>query len=124
MPSYNFTPVSPTAVMPQSLNTSFTEFNNYPMLSNTYSDGAFQRSLIEDGVNPPRSLRIFTLAKRLNVAQLNALLDFWENTTLGGLNPFWFYLPFAVCPVGSNWDATGGNMEGRIKCFFRGDWSH
>jgi len=126
MPSYNLTPVpvAAGAVMPQTLCLSFTEINIYPILSVSYNDGTYERSLIWDLVNAPRSLRTFALSKRLKSDSLYALLDFWENTTKGGLNPFWFYDPFAVCPIGSNWDALGGNEVGRIKCFFRGDWSH
>jgi hypothetical protein len=122
---YNLQPASVAsgAVMPQALCLSFTEINQYPMLSSLYNDGTFQCSLIQDGVNAPRSLRTFTLAQRLTTAQLTTLLQFWEQTTVGGLNPFYFYNPFDVCPVGSNWDATGGNQQGRITCFFRGDWS-
>jgi len=118
--------VAPGAVLPQSLSTSYVEIYTYPLLSNLYDDGTFESSLIQDGVNPPRALRIWTQAKRLSTAQLTALLNFWETVARGGMNPFYFYDPFDVLPgakVGSNWDATGTNAQGRATCFFRGDWS-
>ena len=125
---YNLSPaaVVPGTVLPKSLSTSFVETRIYPMLSITYNDGSFERSLIQDGVNPPRALRTWTLAKRLTTAQLSSLLDFWENKARGGLNPFYFYDPHDVLPghhVGSNYDATGNSTQGRVICFFRGDWS-
>jgi hypothetical protein len=125
---YNLSPasVTPGTVLPQSLNTSFVETNIYPLLSTSYNDGTFERSLIQDGVNPPRSLRAWILSKRLTTAQLSTLLSFWENQTRGGLHPFYFYNPFDVLPgqhIGSNFDPTGDNQQGRVICFFRGDWA-
>lgn len=117
--------VAPGTVLPQSLNTSFVVTMVYPLLSVTYNDGTFERSLIEDFVNPPRALRTWILAKRLTTPQLTALDHFWQVQTLGGLNPFFFYDPFGVLPgqkTGSNYDATGDNTQGRVVCFFRGDW--
>ena len=38
----------------------------------------------------------------------------------GGLNPFYFYDPFDVLPgaqIGSNFDATGDNTQGRVIGF-------
>jgi hypothetical protein len=125
---YNLTPaaVAPGAVLPQSLSTSFVETNVYPLLAISYNDGTFERSLIVDGVNQPRSLRTWALAKRLTTAQHTALLNFWQTTTEGGLNPFYFYDPFGVvlpAKIGSNFDASGSNTQGRVTCFFRGDWA-
>jgi hypothetical protein len=125
---YNLKPaaVAPGTVLPKSLSTSFTETRVYPMLTTMYNDGTFERSLIQDGVNPPRALRTWALAKRLTTAQLTTLLNFWESQTDGGSNPFYFYDPFDILPgnhVGSNYDATGNNTQGRVTCFFRGDWS-
>jgi hypothetical protein len=98
----------------------------YPLLSATYNDGTFERSLIVDTVNPPRMLHTWVLAQRLTTAQLATLLNFWETQTEGGLNPFYFYDPFDVLPgqhIGSNYDASGDNTQGRVICFFRGDWA-
>ena len=124
---YNLTPatVTPGTVLPQSLSTSFVETHIYPLLSIAYNDGTIERSLIQDGVNPPQALRTWVQAKRLTTAQLTALLNFWETQTLGGLNPFYFYDPFGVLPgqqIGSNFDPTGDNTQGRAVCFFRGGW--
>lgn len=124
---YNLQPaqVVQGTVMPQSLSTSFVMTAIYPILSISYNDGTFERSIIQDGVNPPRALHTWVLAKRLTTTQLNTLLSFWENQTQGGLNPFYFYDPIDVLPgqhIGSNYDPLGGNMQGRVTCFFRGNW--
>lgn len=122
---YNLVPVKIAngAVLPQSLCSSFVETYSYPLLSTPYNDGTFERSLIVDGVNAPRYLRTFALAKRLVTAQLNALSNFWQTVTYGGLYPFYFYNPFDAVPVGSNYDPTGTEVIGRVPVFFRGDWS-
>jgi hypothetical protein len=125
---YNFAPVAvaPGTVLPQSLSTSFVMSFSYPLITVSYNDGTFERSLIQDYVTAPRALRTWILTKRLTTTQLTALLNFWETQTLGGLNPFYFYDPFGVNPgdrIGSNFDPTGDNTVGRVKCFFRGDWS-
>ena len=117
--------VASGAVLPQSLSTSFVAGRVFPLLSVFYNDGTFERSLIQDGVNPPRALRTWALAKRLTTAQLTTLANFWV-TQEGGLNPFYFYDPFDVLPgaqIGSNFDATGDNRQGRVICFFHGDWA-
>ena len=118
--------VAPGTVLPQSLSTSFTETRVFPLLSVVYNDGTLERSLIQDGVNPPRALRTWVMSKRLTTAQLTDLDTFWQTDTLGGLNPFYFYDPFGVLPgehPGSNYDATGDNTQGRVTVFFRGDWA-
>ena len=125
---YNLSPatVTPGTVFPKSLSQSFVETRIYPLLFTVYNDGTFERSLIQDGVNPPRALRTWTLAKRLTTAQLATLRDFWENHAVGGLNPFYFYDPHDVLPgqhIGTNYDPTGNNVQGRVICFFRGNWS-
>lgn len=125
---YNLRPAAPApgTVLPQSLSTSFVESHSYPLLFISYSDGTFERSLIQDGTNPPRDLRTWGLTKRLTTDQLNTLRNFWENVVLGGLRPFYFYDPHGVLPgqhIGSNYDPTGNNPQGRVICFFRGDWS-
>ena len=115
-----------STVLPQGLCTSFVESNLYPMLSNDYHDGTSERSLIVDGVNPSRSCRTWKLGRRLTTAQLTALRTFWETAVFGGLNPFYFYSPFDVLPgaqVGSNWDPTGANIQGRAIVVFGGNWS-
>jgi hypothetical protein len=118
--------VASGTVLPKSLSTSFVETRAYPLLTMMYNDGTFERSLIQDGVNPPRALRIWVLAKRLTTAQLSTLQDFWANHAVGGLHPFYFYDPFDVLPghhMGSNFDPSGDSQQGRATCFFRGDWS-
>lgn len=117
--------VAPGAVLPASLSMSFASTHIYPLLSNLYNDGTYQCSLIQDYVNPPRALRTWALGKRLTTAQLTTLNNFWVSQA-GGLNPFYFYDPYGVLPgqqIGSNYDPTGDNQQGRVTCFFRGDWS-
>jgi hypothetical protein len=111
--------VSPTAtVFPSSLSTSFTEIvGPYPMLIDQYHDGSSDRSLIDDGVNDPRPIRVWTLTKRLTTTQLSTLRSFWETTTQAGLKPFYAYPWPAVN------DPTGVATTGRVTCFFRGSWS-
>jgi hypothetical protein len=124
---YNLQPAAVAAgtVFPQSLSTSFVDARAYPLLSAAYNDGTIERSLIQDSVNPPRAPRTWVLAQRLTTAQLTTLLNFWQTQAQGGLNPFYFYDPFDVIPpakIGSNYDPTGDNTQGRVICFFRGDW--
>jgi hypothetical protein len=115
-----------TAVMPQTLFTAFTESRSFEMLSAQYHDGTIERSLIEDGINPPESIRSWKLTKSLPAPDFNALLAFYEQQN-GGLIPFYFYNPFEALPgtpFGSNFDPTGNAIEGRHAGVFRGDsWS-
>jgi hypothetical protein len=120
---YNLVPVQIVNVLPQSLCASFVETYDYALLGTIYNDGTFERSLIVDGVNPPRALRTFAQSKRLTNAQLNTLWTFWSATAQGGLYAFYFYNPFDADPVGSNYDPTGTETIGRVPVFFRGDWS-
>ena len=118
--------VAAGTVFPQSLSASFVDTHQYPLLSTAYNDGTFERSLMQDFVNPPRALRTWTLSQRLTETQLATLLNFWEQDTQGGLYPFYFYDPFDVLDgqqIGSNYDPAGDNTLGRAICFFRGDWS-
>ncbi len=96
------------------------------MLVQQYHDSTIERSLLQDGVNLPRPVRSWALSKRLTNQQLFDLFDFWENTTEGALKPFFYYDPFfdGVDPVGSNWDETGANPEGKVTVKFQGNWSH
>ena len=117
--------VAPNTVFPKLLCTSFVVTRIYPLLINQYNDGTVQRSMVADGVNAPRVMRTWVLAQRLTTAQLVTLTNFWELTVFGGLYPFYFYDLTDVLPGqqhGSNWDATGGNPQGRATVFFRGDW--
>jgi hypothetical protein len=43
-----------------------------------------------------------------------------------GLTPFAFYNPFDVASgqqIGSNYDSTGNNTQGRVTVVFRGNWA-
>lgn len=121
----NLDAASPSGVLPQNLCTAFTEQRQFPMLSTTYHDGETERSLIQDGVNVPASLRSWKLTQRLTAAQLQTLKTFFEGKN-GGLVPFFFYDYFEVSPgspIGSNYDGTGVSIQGRHTVVFRGNWS-
>jgi len=123
----NLSAAVPTTVLPNSLSTAFTLNSIYPMLTTSYNDGTVERSIIQDGVNPPRRLRTWMLSKRLTTTQLSTLLSFFE-ARLGGTQPFYFYDPFEVIPgaaVGSNYDGSGASSQGRATVVFRSkSWSH
>ena len=56
---------------------------------------------------------------------LSALYSFWVSQK-GGLTPFAFYNPFEVASgqqIGSNYDPTGNNTQGRVTVVFRGNWA-
>jgi hypothetical protein len=71
------------------------------------------------------SRRTFRLDKRLSASVLSALYNFWVSQN-GGLTPFAFYNPFDVAAgqqIGSNYDSTGANTQGRVTVAFRGNWA-
>jgi hypothetical protein len=124
---YNLNPANPTAVIDPVLSTSFVLTRIYPLLTIEYNDGTIERSLVQDGVNPPRAMRTWVLSHRLNTWQFSQLLKMWRVIAHGGQEPFFFYDPTDVLPGqkhGSNYDPTGGNAQGRATVFFRGNWSH
>ena len=105
--------------MPASLSTAFTESREYAQLQNQYRDGTIQRSQLAQ-----TSRRTFRLSKRLSASVLSALYSFWVSQK-GGLTPFAFYNPFEVTSgqqIGSNYDPTGNNTQGRVTVVFRGSW--
>ena len=106
--------------MPASLSTAFTESREYAQLQNQYRDGTIQRSQLAQ-----TSRRTFRLSKRLSATVLSALYSFWVSQK-GGLMPFAFYNPFDVASgqqIGSNYDPTGNNTQGRVTVVFRGPWA-
>jgi|AmaraimetP72IA01_FD_contig_31_1271485_length_736_multi_11_in_0_out_0_2 hypothetical protein len=118
-------PAAPTHVLPQGLATSFQMTRVFPILTLAYHDGTVEGSLITDTVNPPRPARVWRTARRMPVAKLIELRNFWETVVFGGAYPFWFYDPYDIVPPncpGSNYDATGASTQGRVSVFFRGNW--
>ena len=110
----------PNGVMPFTLCTAFTEEREYAQLQNEYRDGTIERSQLAQ-----TSRRTFRLSKRLSASALSALYSFWESQN-GGLTPFAFYNPFDVAAgqeIGSNYDPTGNNTQGRVTVVFRGNWA-
>ncbi|HEY4360106.1 MAG TPA: hypothetical protein VGN17_04025 [Bryobacteraceae bacterium] len=126
----NLVTASPQGVLPQMLYTAFEESRVFPMLSQQYHDKTVERSLIQDGVNAPESIRSWKLSVRLTsyqdldgpgALQLATLRDFYA-AHLGGLVPFYWYHPFEQSdgtPVGSNYDPTGDSEPGRHVVKFR-----
>jgi len=116
----NLQPAAPNGVMPLSLCTAFTELREYAQLQNQYHDGTIQRSQLAQ-----TSRRTFQLSKRLSASTLATLYNFWVSQN-GGLTPFAFYNPFDVLAgqqIGSNYDPTGNNTQGRVTVAFRGNWA-
>jgi hypothetical protein len=116
----NLIQAEPNGVMPLSLCTAFTELREFVQLQNQYHDGTIQRLQLAQ-----TSRRTFRLAKRLNASALAALYNFWVSQD-AGLTPFAFYNPFDVPAgqqIGSNYDPTGNNTQGRITVVFRGNWA-
>jgi hypothetical protein len=116
----NLVQAEPNGVMPASLCTAFTELREYAQLQNQFHDGTVQRSQLAQ-----TSRRSFRLNKRLNASALSALYNFWVSQD-GGLTPFSFYDPFDVGvgqQIGSNYDPTGANTQGRVTVVFRGNWA-
>lgn len=118
----NIAAAAPSGVFPQTLSTLFTETFALPMLMQPYHDTTLERSIIQDGVNEPVTLRTWKLSKRLKASDFTALKNFYEGQD-GGLTPFYFYDPFAADPPGANYDPTGAESVGRLACVFRGNWS-
>src|ERR1041385_2140286 len=111
----NLDAAAPTGVLPQNIFSSFVESRSYPVLSANYHDGTYERSIVEDGINAPASLRTWKAEARNTPAALATLRAFWDAHG-GGLIPFYFYNPFEPVPgheIGSNYDATGISTQGR-----------
>jgi hypothetical protein len=116
----NLVQSAPNGVMPASLCTAFTELREYAQLQNQFHDGTIHRSQLAQ-----TSRRTFRLSKRLSASVLSALYSFWASQN-AGLTPFAFYNPFDVAAgqqIGSNYDPTGNNTQGRVTVVFRGNWS-
>ena len=116
----NLTQSEPNGVLPASLCTAFTELREYSQLQNQFHDGTVQRSQLAQ-----TSRRTFRISKRLSASVLSALYSFWDSQN-GGLTAFAFYNPFDVVggqPIGSNYDSTGNNTQGRVTVVFRGNWA-
>lgn len=114
----NLSVTSPSGVLPKMTFTSFVEDRVYPTRSVFYHDGKSDRSLIEDGVNPPDAIRTWNLSARLTPTALATLTTFYHNHQGSS---FYFYSPFepeAGYAVGSNWDTTGDATFGRYSVKF------
>ena len=116
----NLVQPAPNGVMPASLCTAFQELREYAQLQSQYHDGTTQRSQLAQ-----TSRRTFKLAKRLSSTALATLYAFWISQQ-GGVTAFAFYDPFDVLSgnqIGSNYDSSGNNLQGRVTVVFRGSWA-
>jgi len=119
MPS-NLLAAVPNGVMPFTLCTAFSEAREYAQLQNQYRDGTIQRSQLAR-----TSRRTFRPNMRLNASLLATLYTFLTSQNFG-MTPFLFYDPFDVAvgqQIGSNYDATGNNTQGRVTVVLRGNWA-
>ena len=110
----------PNGVLPFSLCTAFSEAREYAQLQNQYRDGTIQRAQLAQ-----TSRRTFQPNMRLDAALLSTLYTFLTLQNFG-MTPFLFYNPFDVLAgqqIGSNYDATGNNTQGRVTVVVRGNWS-
>lgn len=115
MPAGNLNEAAPSGVLPQMSFTSFKEDRVYPALQNNMADGTILQSLIQDGLNPPESLKTYTCSVRLTATQVSALRSFWTSVN-GPQGAFYFYHPWEQEPglsVGSNYDGSGDSETGR-----------
>jgi uncharacterized protein DUF2460 len=106
---------SPTLVLPATLSRAFSRTQELNVHSNDYAAGTSHREKL---VETPR--RRWRLAKRLTLAQLQELRDFYL-ARKGPTEPFYFYDPFETKPRFSH-DATGLSLHGRFVVRFVGPW--
>lgn len=103
-------------VFPQALSRAFAETLSWAVRANEYHDGTSQRkALVSSG------RRSWKLTQRLTAAQMGTLRTFllaYPTTA------FYFYNPKDVSAgqlEGSNYDATGANLQGRYTVRLAGD---
>lgn len=108
---------SPVTVLPRMLCIAFACSRDYAMIGNDYANGESQRSLLVAS-----SRKAWRQSLRLAPAALVALRNFFE-ARRGNLEPFYYYDPYDVAPVGSNWDGSGSSATGRYTVRFVGGWS-
>jgi hypothetical protein len=108
----NLQNAAPSAVMPPSLCTAFSESREFAQLQVQYHDGTTERSQLAQ-----TSRRSFKLAKKLTSSLALTLKAFWDGQQ-GGVVPFLFY----NLAEGA-YDATGNSTLGRYTVVFRGNWA-
>jgi hypothetical protein len=114
--------VNPVIVMPKSLCTAFEAIRTYDSLTNVYANGERQTEILVTN-----SRRFWKQKKLLPYSLLIELRAFWEIVRMS--DPFYYYDPYMavdntpITPVGSNYDAGGGNAQGRFCVRFNNHWS-
>jgi hypothetical protein len=112
----NVANAAPATVLPQIPCTAFQQIREIALQGNEYRNGESQR-----GLQVASSRRKWVLAARLSGSALAALRSFYL-ARRGGTEPFYYYDPFAVVPIGSNYDPTGASSVGRVTVRFDGEW--
>jgi hypothetical protein len=112
----NVANAAPATVLPQMLCTAFQQTREIAVQGNEYRNGESQRAL-----QVSSSRRKWVLAARLSGSALAVLRSFYL-ARRGGTEPFYYYDPFAVVPIGSNYDPTGASSVGRVTVRFDGEW--
>ena len=107
---------APSMVLPWSLSRAFVRSQEYPVLDNEYAGGESQRSVLASN-----SRKRWRLSKRLALAELAALREFYE-ARKGPQEPFYFYDPWDANPKFS-YDPTGQAVPGRCTVRFEGEWN-
>src|ERR1041384_4275201 len=106
---------APTTVLPRSLCSAYARAQEFPLLSNQYSDGAFQGT-----VQATVSRKRWIVSKRLPPDVLQELRAFYE-ARKGRTEPFYFYDPYETSPKFSP-DSPGVATAGRYTVRFDSDW--
>lgn len=112
----NVSNAAPATVFPQILCTAFQQVREIAVQGNEYRNGESQRAL-----QVASSRRKWVLAARLSASLLTTLRAFYL-ARRGATEAFYYYDPFAVVPIGSNFDATGASPIGRVTVRFEGEW--
>ena len=83
-------------LMPKMPTLNFEDSRVFPLLAQGYNDATVERSLIQDGVNGPRSIRTYKLASRLVPPDAAAFKTFYG--AHGTAIPLYWYNPFEDVP--------------------------
>lgn len=109
---------APTAVLPRILATLFERSQEWTVDENVYRAGEVQRDVLVS-----TSRKRWSITRRLTVAQIDALRQFYLDRD-GGNEEFYMYDPVETSPAMSDagYDPTGAATAGRYAVRFEGPW--